>query len=119
MIAMKKLFLIYFLVATTISYSKEVSKNQEVNCINAMAMAEAAMTLRQNGVTLPTVLENNEKMLTSGKSTPKEASLMKMIVRDAYSKPKYTTEDYKQESINEFSANYYLACMEGYEAINQ
>ena len=116
---MKNYLVLTLIFLSSNLFAKEVSKNQEVNCINAMAMAEAAMTLRQNGVTLPTVLENNEKMLTSGKSTPKEASLMKMIDRDAYSKPKYTTEDYKQESINEFSANYYLACMEGYEAINQ
>lgn len=116
---MKNYLVLTLIFLSSNLFANEVTQSQEQNCRGAMAMAEAAMTLRQNGVKLPTVLENNEKMLTSGKSTPKEASLMKMIVRDAYSKPKYTTEDYKQESINEFSANYYLACMEGYEAINQ
>lgn len=116
---MKKFLVICILIISSNSHSKEVTKNQEANCINAMSMAEAAMTVRQQGVALPTALENNEKMLTSGNSTHKEASLMKMILRDAYSKPKYSTEDYKTESINEFSKNYYLACMEVYEAVSQ
>ena len=115
---MKKVLLLGLLLSGNL-FAKEVSKDQEQHCLNAMAMSEAAMTVRQNGLPLSEALNNIKKMVESGESTEKEASLVKLILRDAYSKPKFSTEAYKKESISEFSANYYLACMEGYEAINK
>lgn len=114
---MKKLLLLCILSASFNSYSKEVTKAQEANCINAMAMAEAAMTVRQSGLPLLIALKNNEKMLANGDATKEEFSLMKIILRDVYSKPKYSTKEYQEESINEYSAKYYLACMEAYESL--
>ena len=60
---MKKILLLCFLVASFTSHAKEITREQETNCISAMAMAEAAMTVRQNGLPLFKALENNEKML--------------------------------------------------------
>lgn len=114
---MKKILVICILTICSNSHSKEVTKNQEANCLKAMAMAKAAMTVRQNGLPLSNAIENNEAMLANGNATKEESMLMKKILRDAYSKPKYSTKDYKQESVNEFSANYYLACMEAYESL--
>lgn len=114
---MKKILLISLLFISFNSYSKEVTASQESNCLNAMAMAEAAMTLRQSGASLSSTLERNEKMITTGDATIEESSLMKLILRDAYSKPKYTTKEYQKESINEYAAKYYLACMEAFESL--
>ena len=114
---MKKILTLCFLIISFNSSAKEVTKDQEANCLGTMAMAEAAMTVRQNGLPLLDALQNNEKMLTNGNATKKEISLMKIILRDAYSKPKYSTKEYQRESINEYSSKYYLACMEAYESL--
>ncbi len=114
---MKKILFISFFVISFNSHSKEVTASQESNCLNTMAMAEAAMTLRQSGISLASVLEQNEKMITTGDATKEESSLMKLILRDAYSKSKYTTKEHQKESINEYAAKYYLACMEAYESL--
>lgn len=114
---MKKILLLCFLVASFSSYAKEITREQETNCIGVMAMAEAAMSVRQNGLPLFKALENNEKMLTDGNATKEEVSLMKIILRDAYSKTKYSTDKYQKEAINEYSSKYYLACMEAYESL--
>ncbi|MFP6819522.1 hypothetical protein [Acinetobacter sp. TAC-1] len=116
---MNKLIMAFILLQCGNLFAKEVSKDQEQNCLNAMAISEAAMAIRQNGLPLAEALNNLNKMVAKGESTEKEASLVKLILRDAYSKPKFSTESNKKESINEFSANYYLACMEGYESINK
>ena len=113
---MKKILLLCFLAASFTSHAKEITREQETNCISAMAMAEAAMTVRQNGLPLFKALENNEKMLTDGNATKEEVSLMKIILRDVYSKPKYSTEKYQKEAINEYSSKYNLACMDAYES---
>ena len=105
------------MAANFTSHAKEITREQETNCISAMAMAEAAMTVRQNGLPLFKALENNEKMLTDGNATKEEVSLMKIILRDVYSKPKYSTEKYRKEAINEYSSKYYLSCMEAYESL--
>ena len=114
---MKKILTLCFLIISFNSSAKEVTKDQEANCLGAMAMAEAAMTLRQSGISLASVLEQNEKMITTGDATKEESSLMKLILRDAYSKSKYTTKEHQKESINEYAAKYYLACMEAYESL--
>ena len=104
---MKKILLLCFLAASFTSHAKEITREQETNCISAMAMAEAAMTVRQNGLPLFKALENNEKMLTDGNATKEEVSLMKIILRDVYSKPKYSTEKYQKEAIKEYSSKYF------------
>ena len=114
---MKKILSLCFLIISFNSQAKEVTKDQEAKCLGVMAMAEAAMAVRQNGLPLLKALENNEKMLTNGDATKDEISLMKIILRDAYSKPKYSTKEYQRESINEYSSKYYLACMEAYESL--
>lgn len=111
--------MVFILLQSGNIFAKEVSKNQEQNCLNAMAMSEVAIAVRQNGLPLSDALNNLNKMVINGEATEKEASLMKLILRDAYSKPKLSIDANKKESINEFSANYYLACMESYEAINK
>lgn len=109
--------MVFILLQSGNIFAKEVSKDQEQNCLNAMS--EVAIAVRQNGLPLSDALNNLNKMVINGEATEKEASLMKLILRDAYSKPKLSIDANKKESINEFSANYYLACMESYEAINK
>lgn len=114
---MRKIYFLCFLTISFNSYAEGVSESQEVKCIGLMAMAEAAMTVRQNGLPLLDALQNNKDMLTNGEATEGEHSLMKMILRDAYSKPKLYTNEYQLEAVNEYSSKYYLACMEAYESL--
>lgn len=94
------------------------SEDQEEKCLNAMAMAKAAMSIRQQGLPLSDALKNIQQSHQNGDMSKKEYDLIKMILRDAYSKPKFLTKEYQDESINEYSAKYYLACMEVFDPLN-
>lgn len=87
----------------------------EENCRNLMAMAEAAIKTKQNGVSLGNSLSNLGKMVESGQAQKEETAMMQKILRDAYDEPTYSTPKIKQEQANDFAAKYYLACMEMYE----
>lgn len=95
-----------------------ISAEQEAKCLNAMAIAQATMSVRQKGLPLIEALQNLDKMYESKEISQKEYDLAKMILRDAYSKPKFSTKKYQDDSINEYSAKYYLACMEALDISN-
>lgn len=75
-------------------------------CKDMSSYAELVMQKRQNDTPIKTMLLAIEK---SGESKGTR-ELMESIVEDAYSKPAYATKDFKNKSINEYSASVYLEC---------
>ena len=115
---MKKLLITAMLLPSiaVAGVNQPVSDEQhEKNCMGLMAMAQAVMTVRQNGLPLAEALINAEKLVKDNKASKEENFILKGMLRDAYDEARYSTKAYQQEQINEFSAKYYLACMEMYE----
>lgn len=107
--------ILFLLLLVNISSHAVVTQDQESVCKETMAMAEAAITARYQGVALSAALDNTAKMVEQGKASIGQSSIMKSILRDAYDEPRYTTIKYKQNHVKDFSAKYYLACMEAIE----
>lgn len=77
-------------------------------------MAMAVMMSRQNGLSLADALINTDRMANEKKATENEVFILRGMLRDAYDEPKFSSESYKQDKIDEFSSKYYLACRERY-----
>lgn len=86
--------------------------NIEEYCFNAMKLSEAVMSARQYGVSIEDVL--SARVDGSGDSAAQSVRLVHTeIILEAYDKPMYSTEKYKQSEIKEFAAENYLACIKG------
>jgi len=89
---MKKLIL-----ALTMMIS--VGANAAIDCNQVSAFAEEVMTARQSGVPMSRVIEIlNDNSLNS-------------IAIDAYKKPRYQTDEYKQRAITEFGNKAVIECL--------
>ena len=74
-------------------------------CTGIYELSKQVMTSRQGGVSLIRMLEVVERL--------KGTELDKSIVMDAFEYDVYATEKYKQQTINDFSNSYLLACLKG------
>lgn len=120
-VVMKKVLLLA-LIGWSVVFSISVSakspvsdEEHEQNCRNLMGIAENIMTAKQNGIPLSKLLDINNQVL---KKNPNEKALHDItnkVIRDAYKQPSYSTPSIKLEQLNEFSAKYYLSCMEMYD----
>lgn len=91
-----------------------VSANADIEeyCFNAMKLSEAVMTARQYGASIEDVL--SARVDASGDSAAQSVRLVHTeMILEAYDKPIYSTEKYKQSEIKEFAAENYLACIKG------
>lgn len=115
---MKKITLIGLLYLPILALAKPVqpvSDNvHEQNCRNIMEIANVIMQQKQNGAPLIQALEANDYALKNNPNKNMQ-KVTNLIIRDAYEQPNYSTPSIKQEQLNEFSAKYYLGCMEMYE----
>ena len=91
---------IFAAVAVSLMMSPAVAATAEDNCATVGGFATTAMSARQNGVPLSTVLE-----ITSG------SPLARTIVLEAYSGPKFNSEKNKTDSITEFGNMIMLTCL--------
>jgi len=82
----------------------------EQNCLDIADSASAIMEARQGGASLLEMMEIANIEKDSGKRF-----IVKTIVADSFKKPKMDDESKQKDIINEFSANYYLACSEMYK----
>ncbi|HGX3401732.1 TPA: hypothetical protein ACNH0W_003304 [Acinetobacter nosocomialis] len=115
---MKKIILIglFYLPALVLAKpAQPVSDSEhEQNCRNTMEIANVIMQTKQNGMPLIKALEANDYALKNNPNKNMQ-KVTNLIIRDAYEQPSYSTPSIKQEQLNEFSAKYYLGCMEMYE----
>lgn len=91
-----------------------VSANADIEkyCYEAMKLSEAVMSARQYGVSI-------EDALSVRTDNPSDSAAQSArfvhteIILEAYDKPMYTTETYKQMEIKEFAAENYVECIKG------
>ena len=95
--------------ATQLQVKEQMSKSEQEYCNSLYTFAETAMTVRQGGMSLKDALS---KQPTPTSDIEKETvPLLQAILYEAYKQPLYHTEEYKKETITEFSKDVYLACI--------
>lgn len=111
---MYKYFIILFFLISTFSNANIVEKGKQEDefCRDVMAIATAAMMSRQNGLSLANALINVDRMVNEKEITENKGFILREILRDAYQEPKFSSESYKQDKIDEFGTKYYLGCRE-------
>lgn len=113
---MKKIILFISIVfISTLVFSapnkKSAKEQHEENCVNLAKLAQTFMTSKQNGVSILSSLETVNTIIKD----EQRAEIIRLIVKDAYSQPNYTTPSVKEEQLNEFTAKYYIGCSEMYK----
>lgn len=97
-------------VATIMMIARPVlAVNTDEACANVGHAAEAVMKARQNGVALQQVLDTMNKSQFSDDST----KAMRAMIMMAYDRPRFNTEENKQNAINDFRDQVQLFCMKG------
>ncbi len=96
---MKKLFLIIGLSVVSI-----FAQAEDNTCSDISELAEAIMTSRQYGMSAIKLVKIAEE------SFGEHDALAIEMIDAAFDEPRYTTEDFKQEAIEEFTSMYFLEC---------
>lgn len=96
---MKKLIAI---VALSLSMGAQAADKDLCNMFSHLA--ETAMKARQNNVDL-------QQMLSISSGNPAVDKTMHKLLKSAYSRPRYHTEDAKQDAIRDFKNGATLTCM--------
>jgi len=101
---MKKLIL-----AAVMAVSLNATASTPVDpCLTLKVTAESIMSARQGGVDVTVVVE----LFRKGTSEDLFKAAMNLIT-DAYNQPRFNTKKYKDEAIQEFANDYYIACWTG------
>lgn len=92
-------------IASVIVFSGDASA-QKATCSKAAKVAESLMQARQKGVSLQNAMD---AMISS---YPKTAhKYVRVLVMDAYSSPRYHSEEMQQRAIDEFRDKSHLSCL--------
>ena len=98
---MRKFSLACMTVACMSVASMGVAQEDKLStCTDLKGLAESIMEGRQEGVDVTRMLSISE------------SDLIKAVVLHAYSRPQYSTLDYKRKSIKEFGLDVFLECMD-------
>jgi hypothetical protein len=88
---------IAFALSTTVTFAVELP------CESIASTARTVMDARQSGVAL-------SKVLAIVDQYPDTKTLMRQIVLDAYSKPRYSSEEFRLRETEEFGNTWEIAC---------
>lgn len=114
---MKIYILIAAILISPITVAKPIQpvsdKEHESNCRFLMEAAYQIMENKQEGMSLREMLTRNDQANDLHPSDFLYESTQ-LIIRDAFSQPE--TSDTKKQ-LNDFSAKYYLGCMEMYKSL--
>lgn len=88
----------------------EASKKQICDSVNSVS--ESAMRARLNGVTIQTALATLDSANNGSDAAMKINRMYIAIITDAYRKPNFSTDKYKEEAVREFALDNYLACID-------
>ncbi|RXS99014.1 hypothetical protein [Acinetobacter junii] len=80
----------------------------EAYCKATLSMAKSIMDARQVGVPIDRSLEIAGNVAKDNEFFLK---ISKQLVIDAYEQPKFATEKYRNEQVNEFAAKHYISCV--------
>lgn len=101
---MKNLTKITLIAASLISFGANADEKEVAeltNCEKLENLSRAIMRNRQAGIPLKRSIE-----------IIKDSPYLKKITIMAYKDPMYSTENFKQKTINRFADDVYLACLE-------
>lgn len=87
------------------------SKVDDSICESLIEMSENIMRNRLNGVPITNSLEAVNSIKDGTPANDAVSNLAKQIVIEAYERPSFSTESYKDDAIREFGARQYLACI--------
>lgn len=76
-------------------------------CKETYDIAEKVMIYRQAGVPMPIQMKFVDELKGLNSETKQT---VRDIVQEAYEEPKYSTQDYQDKSVKEFSNSWYLKC---------
>ena len=80
-------------------------------CESLIEMSENIMRNRLNGVPITNSLEAVNSIKDGTPANEAVSNLAKQIVIEAYERPSFSTESYKNDAIREFGAKQYLTCI--------
>lgn len=83
-------------------------------CESVIEMSENIMRNRLNGVSIAKSLEAVNSIKDGTPANEAVSNLAKQIVIEAYERPSFSTESYKNDAIREFGAKQYLTCMRAF-----
>ncbi len=87
-------------LALTISTAALAESKSKTTCERVESLARVTMKLRQNGVALKNVLNQDG-----------ETSFTRSMLLAAYSKPRFNTKSIQDRVIEDFANKYFLACL--------
>lgn len=87
------------------------NKSSDSICESLIEMSENIMRNRLNGVPIANSLEAVNSIKDGTPANDAVSNLAKQIVIEAYERPSFSTESYKDDAIREFGARQYLACI--------
>ncbi len=76
-------------------------------CKETYDIAEKVMIYRQAGVPIPVQMKFADELKGLDSETKQT---VRDMVQEAYEEPKYSTQDYQDKSVKEFSNSWYLKC---------
>lgn len=85
--------------------------NSDSVCESVIEISESIMRNRLNGVSIANSLEAVNSVKDGTPANEAVSNLAKQIVIEAYERPSFSTESYKNDAIREFGARQYLACI--------
>lgn len=80
-------------------------------CESVIEISESIMRNRLNGVSIANSLEAVNSVKDGTPANEAVSNLAKQIVIEAYERPDFSTESYKDDAIREFGAKQYLTCI--------
>ena len=80
-------------------------------CESVIEISESIMRNRLNGVSIAKSLEAVNSIKDGTPANEAVSNLAKQIVIEAYERPSFSTESYKNDAIREFGAKQYLTCI--------
>jgi hypothetical protein len=98
---MKRTLLALALITTT-------STATAIDCAQVGNLAQAFMQSHQDGVPMASIMET-----IAGVADPTAKQALKDMIIDAYSKPRYNTEQMKRREIADFRDEYAAGCYRG------
>lgn len=86
-----------------------IDDKNEAYCKMILSVAKSIMGARQAGVPIDESLEISNNIAKDDAAFFQKIG--RLLVIDAYDQPKFTTEKYRTEQVNEFAAKHYISCM--------
>ncbi|WP_201618350.1 hypothetical protein [Psychrobacter urativorans] len=127
---MKELKILTLLVVLAVASTASIAEDNTEICKHYARVAGSAMEVRQEGHSILEALdmadnlrqanldkleENNLDYEKYGHVIEDQADMLKQYITYAYTKPHYSTDEYKKQEVNNFINEIYLDCLDRYE----